>query len=105
MYLIYCYTNKFNNKKYIGITSRSIDEREKNHIYKSQNKNNKCYNTPFKRAIRKYGIENFKREIIDKTESFEEACNLEKYYIKKYQTYYKYKNSNGYNATIGGEIV
>lgn len=36
MYLIYCYTNKTNYKKYIGITSRSIEEREANHIYESK---------------------------------------------------------------------
>ena len=105
MYLIYCYTNKTNYKKYIGITSRSIEEREANHIYESKNKSNKCYNSPFKRAIRKYGIQGFTREIIDKTDTLEKACELEKFYIKKYKTYYKYKNSNGYNATIGGELL
>lgn len=104
-YLVYCYTNKINNKKYIGITSRSIDEREANHIYESKNKSNKCYNAPFKRAIRKYSINGFTREILDIVDSLEEACELEKFYIKKYQTYYKYKNSNGYNATLGGELL
>lgn len=105
MYLIYCYTNKKNDKKYIGLTSRSIEEREASHISESKNKTNKCYNTPFKRAIRKYGIEGFKRDIICTADTLEEACKLEKYYIKKYKTYYKYKNSNGYNATIGGELI
>lgn len=105
MYLIYCYTNKENGEKYIGITSRSIEEREASHIYESRNKTNKCYNAPFKRAIRKYGIDGFKREVIDTTDSLEKACDLEKFYIKKYKTYYKYKNSNGYNATIGGELL
>lgn len=105
MYLIYCYTNKTNYKKYIGITSRSIEEREASHIYESKNKSNKCYDSPFKRAIRKYGIQGFTREIIDKTDTLEKACELEKFYIKKYKTYYKYKNSNGYNATIGGELL
>jgi group I intron endonuclease len=104
-YLVYCYTNKINNKKYIGITSRSIEEREASHIYESRNKTNKCYNAPFKRAIRKYGIDGFYREIIDTADSLEKACELEKFYIKKYKTYYKYKNSNGYNATIGGELL
>ena len=86
MYLIYCYTNKENGKKYIGITSRSMEEREANHIYESRNKTNKCYNAPFKRAIRKYGIEGFEREIIDTADSLEKACELEKFYIKKYNS-------------------
>lgn len=104
-YIIYCYTNKQNGKKYIGITSRSIEEREASHIYEAKNKSNKCYNAPFKRAIRKYGIEGFDREIIDIAETLDKACELEKYYIKEYKTYYKYKNSNGYNATLGGELI
>lgn len=104
-YLIYCYTNRQNNKKYVGITSRSIEEREQSHIYEAKNKSNKCYNAPFKRAIRKYGIKAFDREILDTVETLEEACELEKYYIEKFQSYYKYKNSNGYNATIGGELL
>lgn len=104
-YIVYCYTNNLNNKKYIGITSRSLEERERNHIYESRNKSNKCYNSPFKRAIRKYGIQSFNKEILDIVDTLEEACELEKYYIEKFQTYYKYKNSNGYNATIGGELL
>lgn len=104
-YLVYCYTNKLNNKKYIGITSRSIEERESSHIYESRNKSNKCYNSPFKRAIRKYGIDGFTREIIDAANSLEDACELEKYYIRKFKTYFRYKNSNGYNATLGGELL
>jgi len=104
-YIIYCYTNKQNGKKYIGITSRSLEEREASHIYESKNKSNQCYNAPFKRAIRKYGIEGFNSEIIDIAETIDEACALEKYYIKKYKTYYRYKNSNGYNATLGGEFL
>ena len=104
-YLVYCYTNKYNGKKYVGITSRSIEEREQSHIYESKNKTNKCYNAPFKRAIRKYGIDSFDREILNVVDTLEDACELEKYYIEKYKSYYKYKNSNGYNATIGGELL
>lgn len=37
MFTIYCYTNKINGKKYIGITSRSMKERE-THIYMKQKK-------------------------------------------------------------------
>ena len=59
--IVYCYTNKINNKKYIGITSRSLEEREQNHLYEAYNKNSLTYNVPFKRAIRKYGIESFKK--------------------------------------------
>ena len=53
MYLIYCYTNKINNKKYIGITRRTLEQREKNHISEAYNYNSPKYHTPFKCAIRK----------------------------------------------------
>lgn len=105
-YKVYCCTNKVNGKKYIGITCRSLSARINQHIRESKEKNNyKTYNTPFKRAIRKYGIDNFEHEIIEDCLTPEEAIEKEKYYIKFYQTYYKYSNSNGYNATIGGELV
>ena len=103
--IVYCYTNKLNGKKYIGITSRSLDEREKSHLYEAYNKNLSTYNVPFKRAIRKYGIDNFDKAILYVCDSFDEACEKEKFYIEKYKTYYKYKNSNGYNATIGGDYI
>lgn len=105
-YIIYCYTNKLNGKKYIGLTSRSLQEREAQHIRESIDKDNyRTYNTPFKRAIRKYGINTFQKEILEDNLTMQEAIEQEQYYIKLYRTYYKYKNSNGYNATIGGELV
>lgn len=105
-YILYCFTNKINGKKYIGITSQKMKNRIKQHIREAyQYKNYKTYNTPFKRAIRKYGIDNFKKEILKDNLTKDEAIELEKEYIKKYKTYYKYSNSNGYNATIGGDLI
>lgn len=103
MFTIYCYTNKINGKKYIGITSRSIKERENSHIYETREIRSK--NFPFKRALIKYGIENFNLEILEEVKTKEEACQKEIFYIKKHKTYYKFSNSNGYNATIGGEFL
>lgn len=45
MFTIYCYTNKINGKKYIGITSRSMKEREYSHIYETK-----------KNAIKKFSV-------------------------------------------------
>lgn len=59
MAIVYCYTNKINNKKYIGITIRRMEERERSHLYEAYNVNCETYNTPFKRVIRKYGLRNF----------------------------------------------
>lgn len=106
MFLIYCFTNKINGKKYIGITSRSLKERKNQHIREAYERDNyKTYNSPFKRAIRKYGIENFEEVVLEDNLTKEQAIEKEIYYIKEYKTYYKYLNSNGYNATIGGDLI
>ena len=51
---IYLITNLLNNKKYIGKTTQSIEERWQEHIYDSKRK--KCETRPLYRAIRKYGV-------------------------------------------------
>lgn len=91
---VYMHTNKINNKRYIGITGqdRYWDRwRSDGSGYKTQ---------VFGKAIEKYGWNNFKHEILREVNTESEACELEQYYIQKY-------NSNnkdfGYNISIGGE--
>lgn len=96
MYYIYKATNKINNKIYIGKTN-NLERRIKEH----QNKKNQT-NCLFYRAIKKYGIKNFDWKIIDIIED-NKANEREKYWINYYNSYYKNKNSNGYNMTIGGD--
>ena len=93
-YKIYCYTNKINNKKHIGLTSLTIKERA--------GKNGRNYKdcTHFWNAIQKYGWDNFINEIIVNNLSLEEAKAAEKYYIKFYNT----NNPKlGYNISLGGD--
>ena len=98
--VIYCYTNKINNKKYIGQTSKKLIDRHKQHLKESKNKNRKSYNIPFHKAIRKYGIKNFKLEILHFAQSKEELNYFEIFYIKYYNSYAKYEL--GYNVASGG---
>lgn len=85
-YLIYCITNIINDKKYIGF-----------HATNNINDSYMGSGIAINRAYEKYGIENFKKTIL-------ENCNelnweeREKYWIKKLGTYKK-----GYNMTVGGE--
>lgn len=82
-----------NNKVYIGITSQNVDDRWKGgHGYDSQ--------ALMKKAINKYGWDNIIHEVIKSNLSFDEACEMEKHYIKQYKsTNRKY----GYNVTSGGD--
>ncbi len=90
---IYCWTNKTNNKKYIGL-SKDIDKRWIKHI---QNANlgvkGKFYN-----AVRKYGESTFIKEILEICDiniSNNDLLEKEKTYILKFDTL-----KNGYNTVL-----
>lgn len=95
MAYIYKITNLVNNKSYIGQTTNTIEYRWKEHL----NCLNKpeCVNRPLYRAIKKYGVQNFSIEEIEKCEE-NELNEKEIYWISFYNTY-----EAGYNLTIGGE--
>lgn len=99
---IYKIENELNNKCYIGQTKnqKGYIERWKQHIKSSEKMiNNKLYN-----AIRKYGIDNFKFEIIECVElNFYNDCILDELEIKYVTKYDSYRN--GYNSTLGGQNV
>ena len=88
---IYCITNTINNKRYVGKSESNVLMRLNHH--KKLVKTNKH----LKDAILKYGIENFKFEVLELC-SKEECCDRERYWIE----YYDSMNS-GYNFTTGGE--
>lgn len=94
---IYKILNKINGKYYIGKAKNPI-ERFKSHIRGAE----KGKDFLIHRAIRKYGKENFELEIIEEVLN-ENVNEKEIFYIKQYNSYFKEKNSNGYNMTPGGE--
>lgn len=93
---IYKIENLINHKCYIG-QSVKIEQRWKNHKITAKNLNDKNYDNPLYRAIRKYGIENFSFEIIEEC-SVNELNNRQRYWIKHYDSFF-----NGYNLTMGGD--
>lgn len=95
---IYKIENLINGKIYIGQSS-NIERRWKNHKANAFNKNDKGYDYPLYRAIRKYGLRNFSFEIIEEC-SLTELNDKEKYYISKYNSFF-----NGYNQTFGGDTA
>jgi group I intron endonuclease len=90
--LIYMIRNKFNDKKYIGQTTRSFADRIND--YKRGFGNNYLNN-----AFNKYGWDNFEFSIIDTANNLEELNNKEIKYIKEYDTTNK---TIGYNIESGG---
>ena len=93
---IYSITNTCTGDMYIGQTVVSFEERWNKH--KKGLRNNRHDNSMLQRAFNKYGEEAFIYKIIHLCDELDDLNELEKYYIKKYDTY-----NNGYNLTLGGE--
>lgn len=94
---IYKFTNRINDKVYIGQTY-NLQARLNSHKSKALNTKNKFYN-----AVRKYGWENFELSILStitantKEELSTLLDKLEIEYIRQYNSY-----KSGYNSTLGG---
>lgn len=85
--IIYKITNLINKKIYIGKTINDKDDYYGSGIL-------------IKRSIRKYGLENFSKEIIDNAGSVDELNEKEKYWINKESA----TDLNiGYNISDGGD--
>lgn len=98
MGIIYCITNLINNKMYIGQTSRTWQERWKDHLESARDLNNQ---RPLYRAMRKYGIENFSFSIIENCPN-DKLNEREQYWINEKQTWIAEHPNSGYNLTCGG---
>ncbi len=83
---IYKTTNIINNKIYIG-------------QHNGKNANYMGSGIILLRSIKKYGIDNFKKEILEYCETKELLNEREKYWINKYNSI----KPNGYNIDIGGQ--
>lgn len=103
MYYIYKITNKINNKSYIGLTTQQLKDRWRQHLDAAFNKTHPTYHTTFKKAIRKYGKDNFTCEIIDEADNLQDLKLLERHWIAHYRTYVGWKDCWGYNETEGGD--
>lgn len=89
--IVYSYHNDVNGKRYIGITSRQ--HRHSGHVHAAR-----TLDLPFYRAVRHYGWDAFTYTVLAECDTMHEMRELERYYIRHYDTY-----NNGYNATDGGE--
>ncbi len=94
-YIIYKVENISNGKVYVGASTKSMEERKKDHIKKS--KKGKSYE--FQQAIATHGPEAFKWEQIDTARTTDELAQKEKEYILKYNS-----KADGYNSDGGGGV-
>ena len=88
---VYKITNLINNKLYIGQSINPIEKRFKRHIDDALSGRLDTY---LARAIREYGAENFKIELIDTATTQEELTQKEYYWINYYDAVH-----TGYNET------
>jgi group I intron endonuclease len=100
IYSIYKITNLISNKVYIGFAV-DPDKRwythQKNSIYNKRNTH--LYN-----AIQKYGIDNFRFDVIYQSIDYLHTHKtMETYFITEYRSYIGFLDCNGYNMTLGSE--
>lgn len=94
-YIYYC-KNLTNNKGYVGQTTRSLEERKREHLRHLDSEN-----VIFHAAIKKYGKENFEWSILGEYMN-EDLDRYEEYWIKEKNTHYQ--DGHGYNMNYGGAI-
>lgn len=93
--IVYKAKNEVTEEIYIGVTSKSLEERIKDHLQKAQ----KGTGYVFQQAISTYGPEVFKWEQIDTGTDSNDLAAKERSYILEYSS-----NERGYNADSGGGI-
>ena len=93
MKCIYLRTNLVNGKQYVGQTN-DFQQREKDWKYL----NGRYSSGIIDNARKKYGLDNFKVEILRECETQDELDEWERYYIVKFNS----KKPYGYNITDGG---
>lgn len=89
--IVYKATNEINGKSYVGQT-KNLEQRKQQHLKTG---------TYFHNALKKYGFDNFKWEVIENCNSKNELNEMEFHYIKQYNTFVPC----GYNLTSGGEGI
>lgn len=91
---IYCFTNLINNRQYVG-ASNNIKRRYSEHI------SPKRKNLPFAiyKAFKKYGIENFKFEVLEIVEDCNILFQKEIYWIAKLKP--RYNHNKGGLGNVG----
>ena len=98
--LVYCIKNTINNKEYIGLTTRTVEQRWKQHIRESNKEGSWEWNTPLGNAIKKYGKDSFQIFVLEECSSETELKQKEIQLIRERKSL---ASETGYNLTLGGD--
>lgn len=82
---IYCITNIINNKRYVGKTLFTIQERFQEHCKDSRKE--RCEKRPLYDAMNKYGVENFIVEELEYVKDENILSEREVYWIKELENF------------------
>ena len=96
--IVYKSKNLYNNKIYIGKTSRLLKTRIIEHMYNSRKHRNNSY---IDNAIEKWGISAFDISVVEECTEIDELNDKERYWIK----FFDCKAPKEYNLCDGGEGV
>lgn len=95
-YIIYKFTNKINNKAYVGLTTQSLERRVYLHFWKSK----RSPTSHFHKALAKYARDSWTIEVLEQghAENKQFIASREVAHISEQRSYV-----DGYNSTNGGE--
>lgn len=93
--MIYMHVSRITGKKYIGLTSRSWEQRWQEHIALA-----KTSDSHFHRAIAAYGENDWDHIILTTIETCEQALESERQFILEHRSF---EPEVGYNLTMGGD--
>jgi len=94
---IYCHTLVTDGRRYVGITSQTMERRWASHVTKAKYSKNGRWHFP--NAIRKYGPQAFSHEVLEVCHSLEVANLAEECWIEIFETR---DPSKGFNLAKGG---
>lgn len=94
---VYCHTHVESGRRYVGLTSQTMERRWATHVSKSKSSRDGRWHFP--NAIRKYGKDAFSHEVLRICASLEEANAYEAYFIDLFRT----RDARfGFNLAEGG---
>ena len=103
--IIYAHTCKANNKQYVGLTRRSLEERWFSTVKQSKKKkyNRRKFKEPttLNKAIEFYGDDQWDHRVLEEHDDLITALFSEQNWIRTLKTN---QFEFGYNRSVGGEI-